>query len=53
MGRVFEVFLDSPKVFRCAKCRAHLSCAEEIISKVCLRGFVGSGRPLQAETCGV
>lgn len=34
MGRVFEVFLDSAKVFRCAKCRAHLSCAEEIISKV-------------------
>lgn len=48
MGRVFEVFLDSPKIFSCAKCRAHLSCAEEIISKVRLRVFPGPGRPVFA-----
>ncbi|RLN88465.1 hypothetical protein BBJ28_00007705 [Nothophytophthora sp. Chile5] len=34
MGRVFEQYVDSARVFSCAKCRAHLSRSEDIISKV-------------------
>lgn len=34
MGRVFQVYVDSAKVFSCRECRTQLTCAEEIISKV-------------------
>lgn len=34
MGRVFEEFVESTRVFRCAKCNAHLARNEDIISKV-------------------
>uniref|UniRef100_M4BET9 Protein yippee-like n=1 Tax=Hyaloperonospora arabidopsidis (strain Emoy2) TaxID=559515 RepID=M4BET9_HYAAE len=33
MGRVFEEFVDSSCVFRCAECNAHLARHEDIISK--------------------
>ncbi|KAG7392005.1 hypothetical protein PHYPSEUDO_002711 [Phytophthora pseudosyringae] len=33
MGRVFEEFVDSSRVFRCGKCHAHLARNEDIISK--------------------
>ncbi|TMW58362.1 hypothetical protein Poli38472_009921 [Pythium oligandrum] len=33
MGRVFKVYLDSNRVFRCRECKAHLTSVEEIISK--------------------
>ncbi|KUF80852.1 yippee 3 protein [Phytophthora nicotianae] len=33
MGRVFEEYVDSSRVFRCAKCNAHLARNEDIISK--------------------
>ncbi|KAF1785129.1 Yippee/Mis18 [Phytophthora cactorum] len=33
MGRVFEEYVDSSCVFRCAKCSAHLARNEDIISK--------------------
>ncbi|CAI5728245.1 unnamed protein product [Hyaloperonospora brassicae] len=33
MGRVFEEFVDSSCVFRCAECHAHLARNEDIISK--------------------
>jgi hypothetical protein len=34
MGRVFEVYVESSRLFRCAKCNAHLARNEDIISKV-------------------
>lgn len=34
MGRVFQEYLESSKVFSCRHCKTHLSCAEEIVSKV-------------------
>ncbi|RMX67620.1 hypothetical protein KXD40_002718 [Peronospora effusa] len=33
MGRVFEEYVDSARIFRCAKCNAHLARNEDIISK--------------------
>lgn len=44
MGRVFREHLSVEKVYKCAKCKAHLAKAEDIVSNVRSPGapFAGS-----------
>lgn len=33
MGKLFQEFLNDPKIYTCAACSAHLACFDDLISK--------------------